>query len=76
MNNSHPISSHRAPNFQIRISKSTVERVDEYRLFLKNKTGFYPSFSETIRNLVDHALTHLGIDEKENEPESNEKNSE
>ena len=69
----NPVSSNRAPNFQIRLPKPLVSRIDEYREYLKHKTGFYPSFSEVIRNLLSKALTDLGIpeEEEENEPEPN-----
>ena len=65
----------RAPNFQIRLPATTVERVDEYREFLRNRHGFYPSFNECIRGLVDRALTNLGIGIKADEPKSNEEDS-
>lgn len=71
-----PVKTNRAPNFQLRFPSSTVRRIEEYRTYLKHKVGLYPTFAETVRNLVTKALTDLGIpEEEENESESNEKNS-
>lgn len=64
--NNIPVKEGRAPNFQIRLSPSIVSRVEEYRSYVLNRTGFYPNFNEAIRALLDQALKHLGL-EGENE---------
>jgi len=73
--NNIPVKEGRAPNFQIRLSPSIVSRVEEYRTYVLNKSGFYPNFNEAIRALLDQALKHLGLEEENNESKSNEKDS-
>jgi len=73
--NNIPVKEGRAPNFQIRLSNSIVGRVEEYRSYVLNRTGFYPNFNEAIRALLDQALKHLGLEEENNESQSDEKDS-
>jgi len=73
--NNIPVKEGRAPNFQIRLSTSIVSRVEEYRSYVLNKTGFYPNFNEAIRALLDQALKHLGLEDENHESQSDEKDS-
>ena len=73
--NNIPVKEGRAPNFQIRLSNSIVGRVEEYRSYVLNRTGFYPNFNEAIRALLDQALKNLGLEDIPNESQPDEKDS-
>lgn len=57
---------------QIHFTISLIDRINEYRTYLHNKTRFKPSFNDTVRSVLDIGLIQLGID---NESENDEKDS-
>lgn len=47
--------------FNVIFPNELSSRIEEYRNWVKNKTGCYPKFSEAVRGLVDKSLNELGI---------------
>lgn len=43
--------------------------INEYRTYVKNKTGFYPKFSESVRLLLKEALINRKAYEPSNDDE-------
>lgn len=59
-------------NRQIRFTDELWDRIEEYRLYVKNKTGVDITSSQAIRALIDSALSGKGIT---NESQSAKKDS-
>ncbi len=54
----------------ILFDQSLFDRIQEYRTFVKNKTGIHPNFTLAVRSLINKGLIEIGI--PEDEPEDDE----
>lgn len=52
--------------------KKLYSSINEYRTFVKNKTGFHPKVSDTVRLLVKEALIARNAYESESDDEDSE----
>ena len=60
---------HYGANRQIRFTDELWDRIEEYREYVRNKTGVDITSSQAIRALIDCALSTKGISNEHKPPE-------